>query len=56
MAQLGEDAFLDLNGSVVRGENFALVFLQLGSGEALGVDQRLLAFVVGGRVGEVGFA
>ena len=30
------------------------VLLQLGRGEALGVDQRLLAFVVGGREMQVG--
>ena len=35
-------------------EHFALVILQLGGGEALGVDQGLLAFVVGGREVQIG--
>ena len=54
LAQLDEDALFDFDGAVVRGENLALVLLELGSGEALGIDQRLLALVIGGRVGQVG--
>ena len=35
-------------------EHLALVVLQLRRGEALGVDQRLLAFVIGGREVQIG--
>ena len=50
-AQLGEEALLDLDGALVRGEHAGLVVFELGGGEALGVDQGLLALVVGGHVG-----
>ena len=43
-----EKAALDFEDAVVGIENFALVFLQFGRGETLGVDQRLLAIVIGG--------
>ena len=47
-AQLGEEAALDLDDLLLRVEDLGLVLLQLGRGEALGIDQRLLALVVGG--------
>ena len=47
-AKLGEDAALDLDGAFLRGEDFRLELFELGSGEALGVDEGLLALVVGG--------
>ena len=53
-AQLGEEAAFDLDGALVRGEDAGLVVLQLGRGEALGVDQGLFALVVGGDGLEVG--
>ena len=37
----------------MRSKNFALVFLEFGRGESFGVDERLLALVVGWRHGEV---
>ena len=45
---------LDFEDALVGGENFALVFLQLGRGEALGIHQRLLALVVRGREMQIG--
>ena len=53
-AQLGKQAPLDLDHLLLRVEHLGFVFLQLRRGEALGVDQRLLAFVVGGRVVQIG--
>ena len=53
-AQLGEDAPLDFDDLLLRVEDLGFVFLQLGRGEALGVDQRLLALVVGGSEMQVG--
>ncbi len=47
-AQLGEDAALDLAGSLLRRQDLGLVLLELGRGEAFGVDEGLLALVVGG--------
>src|SRR5580658_1825252 len=54
-AEIGEDAFFDFDGALLGGEDFGFVVLELRSGEALGVDEGLLAFVVGGGGGEVGF-
>ena len=45
----GEEGSLYCNGALLGGEDFGLVVLELGSGEALGVDEGLLAFVVGGN-------
>ncbi len=53
-AQLGEEAALDLDSALVRGEHACLIVLELGRGEALGVDQGLLALVVGGHGLEIG--
>jgi hypothetical protein len=46
-AELGEELFFNFNGAVVGGEDFDFVVFELGGGEALGVDQCLLAFVIG---------
>ena len=46
---------LDLDGALLRGEDFGFVVLELGRGEALGIDEGLLALVVGGDGGEIGF-
>ena len=53
-AQLGKEASLDFDRALVRGEDAGLVVLELGGGEAFGVDQRLFALVVGGDGLEVG--
>ncbi len=53
--QFGKESALDLDNLFLRVENLRLIFLQLRSGEALGIDQRLLALIVGGRVMQVGF-
>ena len=53
-AHFGEEAALDFGDALVGGEDFAFVLLQLGRGEALGVDQRLLALEIGGREMQVG--
>ena len=45
--QLGKEAALDVYDLLLGIENLRFVLLQLWSGEALGVDQGLLAFVVG---------
>ena len=45
---------LELQRSLLRAENLVLVFLQLGRDEPLRVHQRLLANVVGRRIGQVG--
>ncbi len=47
-AHLGEQFFFQREDLVFGVEDLALVVLQLGRGEALGVDQSLLALVVGG--------
>ena len=47
-------SFSSVEDLLFGGEDFALVLLQLGRGEALGVDQRLLALVVGGGQMQVG--
>src|SRR5256885_8532532 len=54
-AQLGKDFSFQLDDLLLRVEDFALVDFQLGRGEALGVDQRLLALVVVGHQMEIGF-
>ena len=54
MPELAEELFFNFNGAVVGGEDFDFVVFELGGSEALGVDQGLLTFVVGGRVGQVG--
>jgi hypothetical protein len=51
LAHLAEQLFFEREDLVLGVENLALVVLQLGRGEALGVDQGLLALVIGG--GEV---
>src|SRR5207245_479325 len=45
--QLGKQAALDFDDLFLSVENLRFVFLQLGRGKALGVDQSLLAFVIG---------
>jgi hypothetical protein len=52
-AQLGEEPPLDFDNLFLGVENLRLILLQLGSREALGIDERLFAFVVGGRVMQV---
>ncbi len=51
--QLGENAALDFDNLFLGVENLRLVFLQLRRGKTFGIDQRLFAFVVGGRVVQV---
>ena len=53
-AEIDEELALDFEDALVGGEDFALVFLEFGRGEALGVDEGLLALVIGGGVGEIG--
>ena len=55
-AQFGEDTAFDLDYLLLRVQNFGFVFLQLGRGETLSIDQCLLAFVVRRRVMQVGSA
>ncbi len=54
-AQIDEKLPLDFEDALVGGEDFALVFLQLRTSEALGVDEGLLALVVAGREMQVRF-
>ena len=54
LPDFGEDALLDFEDLLFGGQNLALVFLQLRRGEALRVDQGLLAFVIGGGEVEIG--
>ena len=49
VADFDEELLFDFADAFVGGEDFAFVLFQFGSGEALGVDQRLFALVVGGR-------
>jgi len=44
----------DFEDAFVGGENFALVIFEFWRSETLGVDEGLLAFVIGGSVGEIG--
>src|SRR6185312_2131407 len=55
-AQFAKKPALDFDDFLLRVQNFGFVLFQLRSGETFGVDQRLLAFVVGGSVVEVGLA
>ncbi len=55
LADFGEDLLFEFEDLLFGGEDLALVFLQFGSGEALGVDQRLFALVIGGSEMQVGF-
>src|ERR1700735_1108395 len=54
LAQLGKDALLDFNGSLMRGEHADLVLLQLWSSEALSIGQRLLALIIRRHQGQIG--
>ena len=49
IAHVDEKLLFDFADAFVGGEDFALVFFEFGRGEAFGVDERLLAFVVAGR-------
>ena len=53
--QFGKQAALDLDDFFLGVENLRFVFFQLWSREALGIDQRLLTFVVGGREVQIRF-
>src|SRR5258707_10859700 len=53
-AQVDKKLPLDFEDALVGGENFALVFLQFGRSEALGVDEGLLALVIVGGKMQVG--
>ena len=53
-AQLRKNPLLNLDRPLVRGQNLALVFLQLRRRKPLGVDQRLLTLVIGRRQRLVG--
>ena len=55
VADVDEELAFDFSDALVGGEDFALVFFQFGSGEAFGVDESLLALVVGGREMQIGF-
>src|SRR5271165_7566777 len=52
-AEIKEELAFDFEDAFVGGEDFALVFLEFGRGEAFGVDEGLLALVIGGGVGEI---
>ncbi len=54
-AELGEDAALDVGGALLSGQNLSLEIFELGGGEAFGVDEGLLALVVGRDGFGVGF-
>ena len=54
LAHVGEELLFEGEDLVLGVQHLALVILQLGGGEALGVGQGLLAFVVGGREVQVG--
>ncbi len=54
LADFAEDALLDFEDLLFGREHLDFVFLQLGRGEALGVDEGLLALVIGGRVVQIG--
>ena len=49
LAHAGEKLLFERQDLLLGIQHFALVILQLGGGEALGVGQRLLAFVIRGR-------
>ena len=52
--QFAKDPPLDLYDLLLRIEHLALVFFELRRGETFGVDQGLLAVIIGGRVMQVG--
>src|SRR5207237_7237106 len=54
-AQLGKNPALQLDNLFLGVEHFGFVLLELAGSEALGIDQRLLALVVGGRQMLIGF-
>ena len=54
LAELGEDAFLNLDRALMGGEDADLILLQLRGGEALSIGQGLLALVVRGHRRQVG--
>ena len=54
LADIGEQFLLQRQNLLFGIQHLALVVLQLGRGEALGVGQRLLAFVIGGRQVQIG--
>jgi hypothetical protein len=54
-ANVDEELAFDFEDSLVGGKDFALVVFEFGRSEALGVDEGLLAFVIGGGVREIGF-
>ena len=47
--QVGKQTALDFDDLLLRVENLRLILLQFGSRKALGIHQRLLALVIGGR-------
>src|SRR5262249_48361789 len=47
-ANVRKEPALDFENALVGSENFAFVIFQLGGSEALGVDECLLALIVGG--------
>ena len=53
-AQLGKQAAFDVDDLFLGIENLGLVFFQLRRGEALGVDQGLLALIVGRSQVQIG--
>ena len=53
-AHLGEEPPFDFADTLVGGENFALVFLEFGRGEALGIYESLLALEIGRNKVQVG--
>ncbi len=54
-SQFGKQAPLDLDNLFLGVENLRFILFQFWSREALGIDQSLFAFVIGGRVLQVGF-
>ena len=54
LAHFGEELLFERQDFLLGIQHLALVVLQLRRGEALGIDQRLLAFVIGGRQVHVG--
>ena len=54
-ANVDEELALDFVDAFVGGEDFAFVFFEFGRSETLGVDEGLLALVIGGSEMEIGF-
>src|SRR5215467_438136 len=48
-ANVNKELALDFENTFVSCKDFALVFLKLRRSEALGIDKRLLAFIIRGR-------